>query len=298
MNFARLNAEFLRLRQSISTFAGENALGEITIQPPAAEEETSFLRLVAWSYALIYEVGRVSIPYLLNLPSGRSCSQKDARRARVLVNSLRTWLFHNLGYQNKRSIQISSQVSLWFVEKCGTNSPNTDEEWQRCFEALCAEVMFVLIHSRDAFAMVLTGPENGRETIDDLRHRLDRNWPAFWFDRLVNDAATRMGLSLEVTKFRESRLEEWRRFLETIPEDDNPEVLVGRLIERDILVHVRYVIPIDSSDVMLVLGIEPGDEVLEYMRFAYRLFDQGITNRQALLAELETIKQRQFIEQG
>ena len=287
MTFSQVNAEYVQLRNSLSTFVGEGALDEVSVQPPASEDEASFLRLIAWSYALTFEVGRVSIPYLLKQPAENDIRQREARSARDLVNNLRTWSFHNLGLHSDRSIRISSDVSLWFIQICGSNPPQNNEDWQSCFESLCSEVSSILTHCRDALNSVLADPDNKSDVITVLNQRIDRSWPAHKFDAIVGDAAMRMGLTIDVVEFRSRRLNKWRQYLETIPVDDAPEMLVVRLIERDLLEHYRAVLPIDSNDVMAALELQPGQDVALAMSIAYRMFDSGLSDPVRLLAELE-----------
>ena len=111
MIFSQLNADVVDLRSSLRSFVGEHAIREITVRPPADDNsEISFLRLVAWSYALVFEAGRVAIPYLLQLPGGGSESSSDAKTARELLKILRTWSFHNLGFESDRDVAISRYV--------------------------------------------------------------------------------------------------------------------------------------------------------------------------------------------
>lgn len=260
MNFDELNAEYGRLRENLLESVGENALGEITVQPPAGEDEASFLRLTAWSYALIFEAGRVAIPYLLKLPASPSLSESDANSAQQMVNDLRTLSFHNLELQSSRNSAIYRRTSLWFTETCGANPPNDAVCWRACFERLCDMVGLIVARCKSTLEMALADAEGREHFIDDLRRRLDRNWSAHEFDKVVDDAATRIGQRIDVPKFRQRRLATWRDFLDAIPEGDDPEGQVTRLIERDVLDHFRSVLPIDGRDVMNVLGLHSGPE--------------------------------------
>lgn len=287
MKFAELNVEFMSLRSSLRTFVSDDALDEISVQPPASDDEASFLRLIAWSYVLVFETGRVTIPYLLKLPSGIYHKEVHPRSACDLIHDLRTWSFHNLGYSDEHGVGISQRVTRWFIDTCGANPPRDRRGWRSCFERLCAEVGAVLTYCRGAVELVLAVSEDGKSIADDLRRRLDRNWPARRFDMLVGDAATRIGQTLDAPKFRQSRLARWREFLETIPEGDDPEALVARLIERDVLDHFESMLPIDGNDVMSALGLESGPKVGDALSDARRLFRSGITDPDELLACLK-----------
>ena len=286
MRFDEVNAEFVGLRNSLQAFVGEGALREITVLPPTGDDEASFLRLTAWSYALIFEAGRIAIPYLLKLPASPSVSGTDADAARQLINDLRTLSFHNLGLQSERGVGLYRRTSLWFLENCGANPPSDSICWRACFERLCDAVGAVIAHCRSALEATLSDAESGAETIDDLQRRLDRDWPAHRFDQIVGDAALRIGQRLDARKFRERRLSAWRDFLEAIPEGDDPESQITRLIERDVLDHFESALPIDGRDLMDTLGLAPGPEVGEALRRARQLHRSGITDRAELLERL------------
>ena len=286
MKFDELNAEFVGLRNTLRAFVGENALGEVTVQPPAGDDEASFLRLTAWSYALIFVAGRVAIPHLMKLPASPSLSQSEADSARRMISDLRASSFHNLELQSSRNSAMYRRTSLWFMENCGSNPPNDAICWRVCFERLCDVVGAVLARCKSALELALADAEGGENVIDDLKRRLDRNWPAHKFDEIVGDAATRIGQRLDVPKFRQSRLAAWRDFLDAIPEGDDPEGQVTRLIERDVLDYFESVLPIDGRDVMAVLGLHTGPEVGEALRFAQRLHRSGITARGEMLERL------------
>ena len=287
MKFSELNAEFSGLRNSLRVFVGEDALDEISVPLPYGEDEASFLRLVAWSYVFAFEAGRVTVPYLLRLPSGASRHQTEPREALDLLHDLRTWSFHNLGFSDERNIETAKRVHRWFITNGEASPPNSVKGWQHCFEGLCIEVGSIVSHCKGAIELVLTGPEDGEDVIADMKRRLDRNWPAYRFDQLVGDAAARIGQKLDVPKFRQSRLGKWRGFLQTIPNDDDPQILLTRLIERDILDHFESVLPIDTHDVMDALDITPGPEVGSALRRARWFFDSGVRDPKQLLSRLK-----------
>ena len=284
MKFAELNAHYVQLRGSLRTFVGESALREISVTPPANEDEASFLRLIAWGYALLFEGGGVTVPFMLKLPSTTDTQELDPVESRQLLHDLRTWSFHNLGFSDLRTAQMSRKVSLWFIEHGGSNPPNSAKNWRRCFQRLCSEIAAVIAHCKGAVELVLTSEEDGVRVINDLKRRLDRNWPDYKFDQLVSDCTVRIGRSLDIVRFRKNKIAGWREFLNAIPESDSPETLIARLIERDVLNHFENLLPIDGEDVMSTLGVRPGPIVGEALLYARRLFRTGIHDPGRLLA--------------
>ena len=140
MSFLALNADVTDLRNSLHAYFGEGTLTDITVRLPARDQdEASFLRLVVWSYALLFEAGGVTIPYLLKLPDGNHRAHVNPSASRDLVRSLRTWTSHNLGLSD-HDIGISREAMGWLRRICDTNSPGTCTEWKACFDGLCIEV--------------------------------------------------------------------------------------------------------------------------------------------------------------
>ena len=239
MPFAELNAAVAELRRSLRSFVGETALAEIYIRPPAREnDEASFMRLVNWSYVLLYEVGRITVPYLMKLPGVTVHSVERLQEGRRVVHDLRTWSSHNIGFSSERDAAISKRVSVWFLAQCKATEPRDEDAWRLCFEKLCSEVGMIVEHCQTALASVAADVDE-EGAIEELRRRLDRSWPPDRFDEIVADTCTRLGVSLDVPGFRDQRLAKWRDFLATVPDADDPQGAITRLIERHRRPHQR-----------------------------------------------------------
>ena len=295
MSFQQLNAEFADLRTSLAAYVGADALVEVAVRPPASDDEASFLRLVAWSYVCLFEAGRVTIPYLIRLPSDGAASQVVAKRSRELVRDLRTWSFHNVGYSDERGAILSRRVQRWFLDNAGAYPPNRSAGWQNCFDALCEVVKTVVEHCKGAVAVALTAPDDGDRIVTDLRNRLDLNWPAWKFDAILNESAIRMGRKIDAPEFRGFRLDRWRTFLATISSEDDPEAEVSKLIERDLLDHFGSMLTISSEDLVRDLDFEPGPQVEDALIFARSLQAQGVIERSEVLAR---IQERTLVKPG
>ena len=102
----------------------------------------------------------------------------------------------------------------------------------------------------------------------------------------MGDAAVRLGIPVDEVKFTSPRLPQWQRFLESVPERDEPVGHMIRLIERDLLHHAAEVLPIDGRDVMSALGLSPGTEVGRALHRACELFRAGIQDRNVILERL------------
>ena len=287
MKFQELHAEVVNLRQSLGVFVSENALEEIALQPPASDDEASFLRLVAWSYVLVFEAGRVTIPYLAKLSFGQESSEKQAREACDLIHDLRTWSFHNLGFSSRRGAMVSKRVHKWFLANGNLGPPNSHMAWPKCFERLCGETHAIVLHCKGAIAANTTGDEEGEGWFADLRSRLSTNWPTMKFDEVLGDISARLGQTIDVPEFRAARVENWRTFLQNVPPNDDPEGRLVRLIERDLLDYREPILPIDSNDVMRALELAPGQRVADALSLARVMFKEGRTDADNLVKGLQ-----------
>ena len=283
MTFSALNVAVTDLRGSLASFVSPNAMAEVTIRPPVdGGGEISFFRLIAWSYALVFEAGRISIPFLL-----RAAGAYEQQRETIqLIRTLRTWSFHNLGFDSERDRQLSRLVHRWFLVACQRSPPVKDAEWNCCFDRLCDLVGEVVMQCQQAVSVVLSSPDDGDAMIEDLRNRIERFWPPHKFDALVGDVADRLGVRIDVVKFRTPRLARWQSFLANIPEDDNPTEAIVRLMEHDLLEYEDGVLPISGRDVMAEFNIPPGAEVGAILRHARELFGAGVREKDELLRRL------------
>ena len=287
MSFVALNAAAVELRNSLRSFVGESAIAEVTVAPPAGDDdEIAFLKLVSWSYVLLFEAGRVAVAYLLQLPAGERAYVRNPTSARALVHDLRTWSFHNLGFVSDRDRDISRRVRRWFIDTCGDCPPTNRQGWRQCFLALCKEVHCTVEHCQGAMTTVLLAEDDGEASTRDLRRRIDRAWPAVEFHKIIGDAAVRLGVPIDSPKFCGGRLSTWRTYLESLPNGADLESEMLRVMERDLLAHAEDVLPIDGRDVMAKLNLIPGPDVGRALRRARVMLRSGIRQPQALLAAL------------
>ena len=244
------------------------------------------MRLVNWTYVLLFEVGRITIPYLMKLQGSSAIPLSVIKEARTIVHDLRTWISHNVGFSSKRDAAISRRVSQWFLDLCGTSGPDNADAWRVCFSGLCGEVGKILNHCQSALELIVLDDDD-LDAIDDLKRRVDRSWPTHQWDALVGDICVRLSLRIDIRKFRNSRLSEWRTFLDSVPEEDDPEQAVIRIIERDLLNHTSDILPIDGRDVMFALDLGPGPAIGSALRQARELLRSGIRERAQLLERLK-----------
>ena len=286
MQFSELREAVDALRRAFRSYdIGEDALSDIHIRQPAKDDdEASFMRLVSWSYVLLFEAGRVSIPYLMKLSTITDGSTEDLEKARKSVHDLRTWISHNVGFSSEREAAMSRRVSDWFLRRCDQIEPRSTCSWKTCFGHLCQDVGTIVKHCQKALDSIV----RDKDDVDDLRRRIDRSWPTERFDGLVRDACLLLGITcVDVPKFRSRQLARWREVVDTVPTEDDPMETVTRIIERDLLNHTSGMLPIAGKDIMVALDLESGPEIGAALRYARELHDLGVRDREQLLQRVK-----------
>ena len=286
MTFAKLNAAVVGLTEGLRVHLDRASIATINTRPPAtSDDEVGFLRLTTWSYALLFEAGRTSFGLLLDVPpidSNPSALSKHKATIRA-VQQLRTWLHHNMGFDSDRELEIRRAVSDWFLVSCDATAPTNRDHWERCFGRLCTDVEELVSYCAAVLSSIMRSVEDREQVLATWRLRLQRDWEAHRFDQLVADSAARLGLQLNARAFRERRLSDWRRFLESIPESEDPMPVIERLIDSEVLDYQRSVLPLGAKDLMREMGLSPGPDVkvaLEHVRLG---LDSGIRDSAALL---------------
>ncbi|WP_321919547.1 hypothetical protein, partial [Paraburkholderia tropica] len=137
MNFATLTGNYLTLRAKLTAYVGPHALADITVHPPAnVNDELSFLRLVAWGYALLHESGKISLQFLRDLPPW----SEPGVALLPHVRALRTWSSHNLSFEKTSDVKTIRSALQWITRTCGSGSPSKSAEWKLCFLALANDL--------------------------------------------------------------------------------------------------------------------------------------------------------------
>ncbi|SMC50945.1 hypothetical protein SAMN02746065_103116 [Desulfocicer vacuolatum DSM 3385] len=287
MNFAALNSAVNDLRNGLCAQVSDNALLSVKSRPPAGNnDEASFLRLTTWCYILIFEAGRVGIRYLLKVPPplGDLARSESANKICNNVNLLRTWFFHNLDFEDTKR----KEVSNWFLAQCKVISPTEKKHWKACIKGLCKEGTELIVYCNEVLSKIAASEEDKEIFFEDLINRIERNWPAYEFDKLVSNAASHIGENLDVVKFRNIKLSTWRQYLEQQPEDADLRREATRIIERDVHDHFRSILPVTTQEIMTVLGLDPGPEVRDAIELSRSLFNDGVRDPETLLEQLKS----------
>lgn len=287
MSFGDLNASYSDLRDALRAHVAVEALDDLNIRPPSGDvDEASFLRLTAWCFSLLFEAGRYSIPFLLDLNVGGALqSSQQHKNTRQNVQRLRSFVSHNLGFDDRHDMAVRKQVSDWFVETCGSALPASKEDWAKCFSRLSRDVREVVRHCSATLSSVLSTPEDRDLIIEDLRRRLKRILKPHEFDQIVEDSAARLGERINSRAFRDTHIGSWQRYLATLPDDADPKPELERLIDGQVADHFRSQLPVRAQEIMDAFELEPGPEVGQAIEIVRRLFGTGVRDKADLLAK-------------
>ncbi len=290
MSFAVLNASVQSLTEGLRIHVDKGCIENINTHPPASNGEVGFLRLTTWTYSLLHEAGRTSFSILLNFPpnSGFEAEQAQHKKTRALVNQLRTWLYHNLGFESEREMSLRQEVSKWFLQTCSAIAPTTDNHWEACFLKLCEDVNSLVNYCQTILSGVMNSAEDREQVVEAWRRKLQRDWPAYQFDKLVSDSAARFGEQINSRALRERNLSEWKAYLEAVPDGEDPFPYMERLIDAAVLNHLKKSIPLSGKDLIGELGIPPGPRVREGLILVQQGVDENVRGRQELLNYVKT----------
>jgi hypothetical protein len=245
MNFGAVAAKYQLLQQTLAVQVGPRYPQPINVLPPSGErDELSFVRLVAWSYVLVHETGRIHLAFLSQLPP-----LLDFGPILPHVRQLRTWTSHQLSLEKDRDQAILAGAQRWFRTTCSVGTPSKPPEWNRCFKRLCFELHELIggaILACEAFQSETDGPRLAA----DLGQRLDRNWEAYRFDKVVEAAAARLGYGgLDPVAFRTRHLDSWRKVV-MIAQEAAIERLLELRVEADLLGAMNNALPTTAREVL------------------------------------------------
>jgi hypothetical protein len=285
MSFSDLNAAYSELRDALRTHVAVTSIDDLNIRPPAGEaDEAFFLRLVAWCFSLLFETGRHSIPFLLDLKFDEKSEERQLHQStRMLVQQLRSFVSHNLGFAEDHDVEVRKAVSDWFVKICGAAFPVSHDDWAKCFRSLCVDARNCVRYCTATLSRVISSPDDRDLIVRDLRHRIDRYWKTHQFDQIIEDAAARLGERINPRALRDRHLSSWQRYLATLPDDADPKSEFERLIDGQVADHFRSRLPIGTREIMEALELEPGPEVKRAIDVIRELFESGIWDKKQLL---------------
>jgi hypothetical protein len=257
MSFSRAQVAYLQLRRRLAACMAVDVLPDITIEPPRDPvDELAFLRLVAWTYTVLYETAKLSLGILRHLPPLRN------RSGTLLphVRALRTWTSHNLAFDSKTDIATIRSATAWFQYSCGAGTPLTIANWSKCFDVLLNDIATLLeqaVQACDAFE----DPTDGKGLKEEFERRLERNWEGFRFDAFIEAACKLLGYSgVDVVSFRNKHLQDWRNVV-ALSEPDAIGKNLTKRVEADLLKYMGEAAPLTGTEFQALLALSTASEI-------------------------------------
>lgn len=250
--------------------------------------ELAFIRAESWLYVHYFEVGRVSVRFLVRR-NATGAARGLGHEHLDLVHALRTWSQHSIDPTSKHDAAIAEVCESWFERMCGTRLPRTNEHWMTLVHALLDDAYVFLTLLLDLLAAI-EGDDDRDVICRQWEDRLKRDWPAHRHHELIAIAATDLGRgALDPVAFYDRHGHVIREGLRLLSEDCNFEEEARKLIERAMLTETAAVLPITGRDVMDVFDISPGPQVGHLLERARRMYEEQPCSREALLLRLRDV---------
>lgn len=200
-------------------------------EPTGTEDELHFIKLVMWCYVFWFEASDPAGKHVASLL--RTASPDDHKKVNETfrsVHALRTVRAHNLRMTDRGDDYTRVQARLWIVSTAGEPA-----DWEQCCRRLCEEVTASVKLLIQAWTSVTENAEDAEAGVERLRLSVDREWPAYRFDRLVAAASAELGLDgLDVVAYRTKRLSGWKELSRLFGDDRAIEEALNRAIFREL----------------------------------------------------------------
>jgi hypothetical protein len=270
---------------------GPGLFGAISQRMPKfVPAELGFLRLVSWLYVLLWEAGKVNLPFVTRYFEVYSLDTENTfRRHPINVQALRTYTQHNLNNEEPHDKKTMSDCHAWFSLQCGTAVPVSETEWNMCLLALLDEALEFL----EALLNVLRSIEKdeSKEVIcKQWMFRRNRYHPPHQFEALVPAIASDMGHEhIDAERLVRRNYDKWTQNLRTLSSEYTFGVEARKLIENSILIDLQKLTPITGEDVIREFNLQPGKLVGRLLEEARKLYQQSPCSRAELIDQLRPL---------
>jgi len=155
--------------------------------------------------------------------------QKAASRAFQDLQNLRTFHAHNLLPSRKGDEYKLNQAKAWLAQNGGA-----DLDWGRCTDSLCLGLAAALDILRKHWSRVTSSSEDAVIAVQTIFEALEREWEPHLFDGMIEDVAKSLSLpDFDTVKYRDSRLQDWRKITELFLDRTSAEAAVRRAIFQE-----------------------------------------------------------------
>jgi hypothetical protein len=247
MSFVRLKSACDGFRTLLKQATGRELIDAVSVdEPKDPEDELHFLKLVSWCYVFVFEASQPSVRYIMSLLRRANPEEhKTVSSTFEALNNLRTVRVHNLSPESKSDDYKRRQVHIWLLQN-GGNPP----DWACCCRALARDVTSTINRFVEKWNQVTANEEDAASVVGELAIVIDREWPPHAFDRMIESAASDIGLSgLDCVKYRETRLDKWRELTGFFESREHAEAAMSAAIRRELehLFGSRISIPLEST---------------------------------------------------
>ena len=231
-DFSKLEAQVSRIEKLCSPIVGEKVLQRISLdQPKPPLDELYFRKVVAWSYALIFEIG-IFFRFSKNLLRASDTNAHGRfQRITEFIRTARTVHAHNLKREHKSDQRILRNYEIWMLDS-GGNPIN----WVKCIETLVDSFCSTLVDIEQIWITLCNQEWSQRQLVEQYLGDCVMHWEAHEFDLLVATAAEEIGLEdFDSAAFRKEsgRLNRWRKVVGFFGTRRSAEEAIGRAILRE-----------------------------------------------------------------
>lgn len=276
-------------RLSSHLFKSKGMFGETSVGVPAlrSSSELAFRQIVSWLYVHYFELAKASIEFLIaHFESYGLTLDSKVMRHPMIVQSLRTYLEHNLSPTRPRDVQTQERCENWFNEVSGTIAPDTEPQWKSCVDKILAEAraFFAALEQTVRFIEV---DESRNEISNEWRLKVKRDVRPEMFDPIIAVAAADLGReALDIVRFRVRNFEKWAADLQALRTEYDFQFEARRLVEKELLSDRSRVMPITGADLIASFSLQPGPLVGDILKCAERLYMGEPCSRERLLERI------------
>jgi hypothetical protein len=232
MTFPELKGACEDFRTLLREATGRELIIAVSVDEPAEPpDELHFLKLVSWCYVFLFEASQPAGRYIVSLLRAADPGEhKAVNETFENVNNLRTVRVHNLSVESRHDDYKTRQAHIWLVRNGGE-----PPDWAKCCRSLCEEARRAVDRLMKKWRRLTANKDDAESAVRELITAVDREWAPHTFDRIVEVAATEIGLSgLDCVRYRESRLDRWRELVGFFESREHAEAAIGAAIRREL----------------------------------------------------------------
>lgn len=262
--------------------------------PKFKPAELGFIRMVSWLYVHYYEVGKISVKFLIEKSQYFKLSNLDESTKHFKrTNNFRTYLQHNLDLKKERNLLIQTECEDWLKNKCDTCIPESEEDWKKCLDSMMNDAVIFFNMIKNCLQQI-ERDNNWNQISEEWVIRQNRCYPPHIFDEMINEVATDIGREyIDAVKTRIKFYSSWTKELENKIGKFDLKKEARKLIEHALITEMTPVLPITGRDLMDKFGLEPGTEIGRLLTEANKSYQSSPCTGEELL---ERIKAKNLIK--